>query len=142
MKAVKAYTPVAEGSDGLLRCTCIRWFWSRGSHLRFRVCRLFPYVGKRGTNLRKTIKHLQMHMHPMVLRAAVKTPNPLAPRKATLTLTLKPRLGKVTSVNVVGNHTGVGIGNANLRIGIPPATRMPKHPGPILPKGRLIKLEA
>ena len=72
----------------------------------------------------------------------MKTPNPLAPRKATLTLTLKPRLGKVTLVTVVGNHTRVGIGNANLRIGIPPATRMQKHPGPNLPKGRLITHEA
>ena len=74
----------------------------------------------------------------------MKTSNPLAPRKATLTLTLKPRLGmeKWTLVTVVGDHTRVGIGNANLEIGIPPVIRMQVHPGPNHLKGKLTKREA
>ena len=50
--------------------------------------------------------------------------------------------GKSDPCTCCGKPTKVGIGNANLRIGIPPATRMQKHPGPNLPKGRLIKHEA
>ena len=77
-------------------------------------------------------------------KGAVKTSNPLAPRKATLILTLKPRLGmeKWILVTVAGDHTRVGIGNANLEIGIPPVIRMQVHPGPNHLKGKLTKREA